>query len=195
MSWEFDDEGGNRSDRITVAQYMAMPDDGNRYELYHGKLERNPRVLAIHGIMVATIGSGVYRHVRSRRAGFAGVGVDVVMPDDTVLRPDVHFIAARNKRFIRGHIYGPPDLVVEVTSPENWRRDLVDKKVEYERFGVREYWVLNLVECPSRAYRWSLVRGQYRGGEIGRGAKRSEVLQGFKLNPKRLFESIRPFVN
>ena len=174
---------------------MTLPDDGNRYELYHGKLERNPRVLAVHGITVAAIGYEVYKHVRSRKAGFAGVGVDVVMPDDTVLRPDVHFIAARNKEFIRGHIYGPPDLVVEVTSPENWRRDLVDKRAEYERFGIREYWVLDLVDYPNRAFRWSLVGGQYRGGEIGGGAKRSEVLEGFKLNPKRLFESIRSFGN
>ena len=81
--------------------------------------------------------------------------------DTNVVEPDVIFIRAENvakieRRFIRS----APDLVVEVSSPSTRRLELVRKLELYERFGVPEYWNIDL-----EAERVEV----YRRGEAGYG--------------------------
>jgi Uma2 family endonuclease len=57
-------------------------------------------------------------------------------------------------------IHGAPDLVVEVLSPGTARYDLVGKRAAYERYGVREYWV---VDVKARTLlQLVLAEGRYR---------------------------------
>ena len=39
-------------------------------------------------------------------------------------------------------IYGTPDLVVEISSPSTARRDRMEKFAAYEKYGVKEYWII-----------------------------------------------------
>lgn len=58
--------------------------------------------------------------------------------------PDVMFIASERAHFIRDMYFdGPGDLVVEIVSPTGRERDRVTKFREYERGGVREYWIVD----------------------------------------------------
>jgi Uma2 family endonuclease len=38
---------------------------------------------------------------------------------------------------------GAPDLIIEIISPKNPKRDLKDKFEIYQEHGVREYWIVN----------------------------------------------------
>jgi Uma2 family endonuclease len=59
--------------------------------------------------------------------------------------PDVLFVRAdRVGLFEQRRIAAPPDLVVEVSSPSTRHRDLGAKRDLYERFGVPEYWFVDL---------------------------------------------------
>jgi Uma2 family endonuclease len=40
-------------------------------------------------------------------------------------------------------VFGAPDLIVEIISPSSFYRDQVEKKELYERFGVKEYWIID----------------------------------------------------
>lgn len=51
------------------------------------------------------------------------------------------------------HIEGAPDFVVEVLSPSTRRKDITVKKDAYERFGVKEYWIINPKEECIEVYR------------------------------------------
>ncbi|MCL2169785.1 MAG: Uma2 family endonuclease [Defluviitaleaceae bacterium] len=41
-------------------------------------------------------------------------------------------------------IYGAPDLIIEILSPSTKRRDRGYKKGLYERYGVGEYWIVDV---------------------------------------------------
>lgn len=59
----------------------------------------------------------------------------------TVVQPDIVVVCDKNKLDQRGCI-GSPDLVVEITSPSTFQRDLKEKFILYESVGVLEYWIV-----------------------------------------------------
>lgn len=50
-----------------------------------------------------------------------------------------------------GAITDPLELAVEVTST-NWDDDYIDKLEEYERLGIKEYWIVDYLAIASRQY-------------------------------------------
>jgi Uma2 family endonuclease len=63
---------------------------------------------------------------------------------NTSREPDVLFVAQEHhQRLTSERLNGPADLVVEVVSPSSLYRDRVDKFFEYQRAGVREYWLID----------------------------------------------------
>ena len=60
---------------------------------------------------------------------------------DTVVQPDICVICDREKLDERGCI-GAPDLIVEILSPGNSRKEMRDKYELYQESGVTEYWVV-----------------------------------------------------
>jgi len=58
--------------------------------------------------------------------------------------PDLFFISKVNLARIRPtFINGPPDLTIEIVSPDSQNRDRREKYLEYEASGVREYWIID----------------------------------------------------
>ena len=70
--------------------------------------------------------------------------LDVRFNDENNTQPDVLLITAGRTHLIGDkRIEGAPDLVVKVISPGSVRMDRVVKFRLYERFGVREYWLID----------------------------------------------------
>jgi Uma2 family endonuclease len=67
--------------------------------------------------------------------------LDVYFSDKDVVQPDV-FICKENQIMLKGCI-GPPVLIVEILSPSNKKKDIIEKHNLYEKFEVEEYWVAN----------------------------------------------------
>lgn len=69
--------------------------------------------------------------------------LDEESDDDTknVVQPDILVVCDRSKIDSKG-CKGAPDLVIEITFPSTFRRDLTDKYVLYEKSGVKEYWIV-----------------------------------------------------
>jgi Uma2 family endonuclease len=131
--------------RWTYADYAALPDDGNRYEIIAGVLYMTPAPSTGHQITSNVIATLLTIHVQ-----FAGHGkvltapVDVELAPDTVVQPDIVVILSANlDRITPSRIIGAPDLVVEILSPGTAGYDRREKQDAYARAGVGEYWIVD----------------------------------------------------
>ncbi|MDZ7879535.1 MAG: Uma2 family endonuclease [Saprospiraceae bacterium] len=82
----------------------------------------------------------------------------------TVIQPDLCIICDRDKLDDAGCI-GAPDLIVEILSPGNSKKEMKIKKELYEQSSVREYWVID----PERetVHRYNLAtEDKYGGPEV-----------------------------
>jgi Uma2 family endonuclease len=60
---------------------------------------------------------------------------------DTVVQPDICIICDPSKLDEQGCV-GPPDLVVEILSPANSKKEMREKYEIYQEAGITEYWVI-----------------------------------------------------
>ena len=107
--------------------------------------------------------------------------------------PDVYFVAEARRGIIgTARIEGPVDLAVEVVSPEYAEHDYVTKFREYERAGVREYWIVDPQNRTFAAYHLA-EDGRYAPVEPdAEGKVHSPTLPGLWLRPADLFAAERP---
>jgi Uma2 family endonuclease len=107
------------------------------------------------------------------------------------LVPDVAFIARDRLRLVqRTYLDGPPDLAVEIVSPDSAARDTHDKFLDYQAAGVREYWIVDPLSETLTAYR--LAGGSYQRIPEADGRVASDVLPGFYLRPEWLWRRPLP---
>jgi len=59
----------------------------------------------------------------------------------TVVQPDICVICDKSKLDKRGCI-GAPDLIIEILSPGNAKKEMKTKYALYEESGVKEYWIV-----------------------------------------------------
>ncbi len=106
----------------------------------------------------------------------------------TVLQPDMFVVCDQEKLDERGCI-GAPDIVIEILSPSNNRKELKNKYEIYEESGVKEYWVVMPYEKALTIY--TLTAGQFVPSRLlGSGdVVTSDILPGFSLDLTELFES------
>ena len=105
--------------------------------------------------------------------------------------PDVCFVAKERQTIVmETRIEGAPDLIIEIVSAVSVDRDWHDKRVEYERIGVREYWVIDPQNQRVRAYQMN-AEGYVAIAEQA-GKIHSQVLQGFWIRPTDLWQEPLP---
>src|SRR6516164_9519857 len=106
--------------------------------------------------------------------------------------PDILVLLKKHlHRVKRGHILGAADLAIEIVSPESAERDYVKKVRLYEKFGFREYWIIDEELEKVTLFRRGAT-GKFREMKIRNGAFHSGVLPGFYLRPEWLWSDSRP---
>ncbi|GMU80251.1 MAG: hypothetical protein AMXMBFR47_01220 [Planctomycetota bacterium] len=180
--------------RLTAAEYFSLPDDGNVYELIDGVLVLSPSPTPRHQLVAKVILRQLDDYVERGNLGLVLYETDVQLPTppggrDLVYRPAILYVAADRVGQIRGRIDIVPDLIVEVVSPDSRSLDTQTKRDDYERAGVREYWLID-----PEAERFTFF--QRKDGAFGEVASSttsyaSEVIPGFSLDLARVRATFR----
>jgi Uma2 family endonuclease len=146
--------------RYTYPDLATFPDDHLRREIIDGKLIVNPAPVTRHQIVVAAILVALFNYAKSSGGKVLCAPYDVVLAPDNVVEPDVLFIRSDHlDRLGPKYLEGPPDLVVEISSPSTRHLELVRKRELYQRFGVPEYWYVDLETDRVEVY--VLEEGRY----------------------------------
>jgi len=107
----------------------------------------------------------------------------------TVVQPDICVVCDRSKLDDAGCI-GAPDLIIEILSPGNNRKELKYKYEVYEESGVREYWVVHPNEQTLLVY--TLISGKYLSSRFYTPGDivLSECIEGFSLKLDDVFNDL-----
>ncbi len=117
--------------------------EGEPYELIRGRFIMSPSPTPLHQTILRKL-SRVFEEIEDRSGGICFIApMDVVFSDDTILQPDLLYIAKERREIVKQRIEGPPDLVIEILSPGTERRDRLAKLDLYARYGVSEYWIVD----------------------------------------------------
>jgi Uma2 family endonuclease len=107
----------------------------------------------------------------------------------TVVEPDICVICDPSKLDEAGCL-GAPDLIVEILSPSNCKKELQNKYEVYEESGVKEYWVISPEAETVLVY--TLINGKYKASKLlTRGDEIiTPILPGLVIDLEKLFEGI-----
>lgn len=172
--------------RMSYEEFLAWADEDVHAEWVNGEVIIHVPPKDIHQNLVRFLAVLLDLYVQFFRLGqlrFAPFEMKLA-PDGPSRQPDILFVAKEHlERLTEDRLIGPADLVVEVVSADSVRRDLVEKFGEYERYGVREYWLVD--SRPGRRGAEFWVRdeeGRFQAADVGEeGVYRSTVVPGFWL--------------
>lgn len=131
----------------TYEDYLEIDEDpGYRHEILEGYLVKEPPPSLHH----QRVSSALFRQLAAFFDRFDPEGelfcapLDVTLTSRNVLQPDLLFVSSGRKEIKRkDRIDGPCDLVVEVMSPTNRRKDRVRKMEIYRKAGIPHYWLVD----------------------------------------------------
>jgi len=181
---------------LTFSDYLSFPYD-ERWELIDGTAYKmTPAPSLEHQEISGQLFYLIKCFLKNKPCKVLSAPIDVRFSDNdsyddknvrTVVQPDI--IVVCNKEKLDNHgCKGAPDLIVEILSPESAARDMNDKLHLYEKYGVKEYWIINPSERTLSLYR--LDKGNtYSRPEIIRGKDlvNTSVLDGFEISVDDIF--------
>jgi Uma2 family endonuclease len=178
---------------LTTDDLIALPDDGNTYELIEGELIVSGMPTLTHQRVIGNLLYLIQSYLAGNPLGQILPTPGVIFDRHNSVIPDLVFVTNEQLEQIgaESHIKLAPALAVEVVSPgrENARRDRVKKLRVYGKFGVGEYCVADPAARTVEIYRpagAALVLAATVGGDE---EITSPLLPGFACKAARVFGS------
>jgi Uma2 family endonuclease len=180
---------------MSYAQFLRAYPDGEHLEWVEWRVIEMPMVSARHqdvgGFLLVLLRAFAEHHAAGRV--FRRPFQMKVLP--TVSRaPDLMIVRTSRLRLLRKYFLdGPADLAIEVAETNTCGTDRGDKFYEYEKGGVKEYWLIDPQRKRAEFYRLGRDKQFHLMETEGGGIFRSVVLKGFWIRVEWLWQ--RPMPN
>jgi Uma2 family endonuclease len=128
---------------MNALEYYGTPESLLPTELAFGLLHVRESPSFLHQESVGSFFVALREHARQYALGRVCIApLDVVLDEARALivQPDVFYVANERDEIVGRRIYGAPDLVVEVLSPNPRVGDFERRLGWFARYGVRECW-------------------------------------------------------
>lgn len=165
----------------------------DRVELIKGYIKKMSAPLDIHQSVSMSISSEIFQFLKKKPCQVRVAPYDVRLTRSmndkeiiTVVQPDICVICNPEIIDKRG-CNGPPDMIIEILSPSNSRRDVKEKYEIYEAAGVKEYWI---VDAESKIISVFLLENNiYKLNKMYAevGEIKVTTLEGLTLNLEEIF--------
>ncbi|MGL4610483.1 MAG: Uma2 family endonuclease [Trueperaceae bacterium] len=173
----------------TEEQYMVLP--GNRLiEFSDGMVDILPMPSRRHQKILMFLSGLLDVFVLSNHLGEVLIApFKVRLRSGKVREPDILLMLSQHNQRKFEEFWEGADLVMEIVSPDNPKRDIVDKKEEYAQAGIPEYWLVNPLNETITVF--ILQSGSSVYGEAGVYSKGdvavSQLLEGFRADVSDVF--------
>ncbi|MCC7020294.1 MAG: Uma2 family endonuclease [Ardenticatenales bacterium] len=175
---------------MTAEELAAWSGRAGRSELVKGEYIEMAPASGGHGAVGINIGYWLVDHVRRHPTGrvyAAETGFVLARNPDTVRAPDASYLAfPRGDHPLDqpGFIEGPPDLAVEVVSPNDTEREVAAKVADFMGAGTPLVWV---IRAKNRTVTVHDASGDVRVLGEGEVLDGGDVLPGFGVEVGQLF--------
>jgi Uma2 family endonuclease len=180
------------SDRpITFEEFLSLSGDSDM-ELVDGVMVEQMAAQLDHEKLFGWLFSILKDYVRHK-------GLGIVLGPRTAVEigafggrlPDILFVRQERMDIVRQKaVYGAPDLVIEIASPNDRPSDIIALETDYRSIDVPVIWFIDQSKRRIRALHKQ--PDGYAEEDLTTGTLRSEAVQGFELKVEWLFTDPRP---
>jgi Uma2 family endonuclease len=165
---------------VTIEEFLAIEDPDHLLELIDGKVVEMSRPKGRHGIVCAQFTWLLMSYVKASELGWVAsndTGVIIRGQRDSLRGVDVGFWSKEaNPHEPVGYFETAPDLAVEILSPTDRRKDVLDKIKQYVSAGVRLVWLADPDAETVTVYRGTMNGVEHHAADHLDGG---DVLPGF----------------
>jgi Uma2 family endonuclease len=175
----------------TYEDYLEL-DDGIRYEIIKGELSMVPAPSLYHQRLSRKIEMIFIEYIEKHNLGeIFDAPVDVILDEQNTVQPDIVFVASENSHILKYKgIFGAPDLIVEIISPSSVYRDTHEKKNLYEKFDVKEYWIVDMGNVAIEVFTLQNQKYELFSFVAEKGSVKSKIIEGFELDITKIMPNL-----
>jgi len=132
--------------KLNYRDYALFPEGGSkRHEIIDGEHYMTPSPTTKHQRISRNMVWIIESFLRENRCGeILSAPFDVILSDNDIVVPDLVYVSRKNIHMLtEENIKGIPDLIIEILSPSHRKRDRILKRDLYEKYGVKEYWLID----------------------------------------------------
>ena len=170
--------------------YLWLTDRSRRLiEFTDGHVEALPMPTATHQAVLAVLHVLFRGYVRPRGGVVMFSALRLRLREGKFREPDLLLLRDRADSRYQDRYWLGADLVVEVVSPDDPARDLVEKRADYAEGGIPEYWIVDPRDATITVL--TLRDGAYvEHGVFPRGGSAtSRLLEGFAADVSAVFDA------
>lgn len=160
----------------TIAEVFKRLPEGTPAQLIENNIVMEPLPTYYHQSILMRLSSQLYDYIEKHHLGEVLVApLDVHLGKRNVFQPDIFFVSnERLSTMKKDGMHGAPDLVIEILSHATGKYDLEEKKGVYERYGVKEYWVIE--PCTHSVQGFALINDHFEQIRTKTGEINSRLL-------------------